>query len=77
MSNSGCLTSFWVRSTVEPAQGTTVNATISEASRLKVIVSAISVSSSRTMPVEKIIGKNTQMVVRVEEMMEPDTCRAP
>ena len=62
---------------MEPAQGTTVNATISEASRLKVIVSAISVSSSRTMPVEKIIGKNTQMVVRVEEMMEPDTCRAP
>ena len=62
---------------MEPAQGTTVNATINEASRLKVIVSAISVSSSRTMPVEKIIGKNTQMVVRVEEMMEPDTCRAP
>ena len=28
-------------------------------------------------PVEKIIGKNTQMVVRVEEMMEPETCRAP
>ena len=52
------MTSFWVRSTVEPAQGTTVNATISEASRLKVIVSAISVSSSRTMPVEKIIEAN-------------------
>ena len=62
-----------MRSTVEPAQGTTVRATISEASRLKVMVHAISESSSSTMPVVKTIGRKTQTVVSVEDMMAPAT----
>ena len=62
---------------MEPAQGTTVSATTSDASRLKVIVHAISLSSSSTMPEVKTSGRNTQMVVSVEETIEPATCLAP
>ena len=64
-------------STVEPAQGTTVSATTSDASRLKVMVHAISSINSMTIPELNTSGKNTQTVVRVDEMMLPCTCRAP
>ena len=69
--------SFCFFSTVEPAQGTTVSATIRDASKLKVIVHAISLSNSRTMPVVNTSGRNTQMVVSVLDTMDPATCRAP
>ena len=76
-SNQGCLISFCLRSTVEPAQGTTVRATMRDASRLNVMVHAISESNSSTMPVVNTMGRNTQTVVRVEDTMAPATWRAP
>lgn len=65
--------SFCFFSTVEPAQGTTVSATTRDASRLKVMVQAMSLRSSRTMPVVNTSGRKTQIVVRVEDMMDPAT----
>ena len=73
----GCRISLCRRSTVAPAQGTTVRATTREAIRLKVMVQAMSARSVRTMPLAKTMGRKTQTVVRVEERMGAATCRAP
>ena len=59
------------------AAGTTVIATTREANRQNEMESAIGTRSSRTVPVVKTIGKNTQIVVSVEAVIAPATCFAP
>ena len=68
---------FILRSSVLDAAGTTVIATTRDATRQNEMDIPIGTSNSCTVPDVKTIGKKTQIVVTVEDVMAPATCLAP
>ena len=74
---SGFFCGLILRSIRCPIAGTSVSATIRLASSEYAIVSAISTNSCLVIPSTKTIGRNTQIVVSVDEAIAPATCFAP
>ena len=77
LSNKGCVFSSTFDNKFDAIQGTKVKATIKLAIKEYAIVRPMSVNNCLVIPSVKTIGKNTQIVVRVEAKIAPDTCLAP